>query len=108
MAAAVAISPVSGSITAKLTACQVSCSGVSNNDSGAFDSTKYPTEPQILYYFKLSASGQPTLKSNPFSTNKDGKAEWHNVLFPAAGSWTLDLNKVTGDSNVVTAAVTVN
>lgn len=105
--AAVAISPASGSITAIKTVCRVTCSAVANNDTSAFSSSIYPTEPQITYYFKLAATGQPTLKSPVLSTNASQVAAWDNVIFPAAGTWTLTINKTSDDSVTATASVTV-
>jgi hypothetical protein len=106
--AALAISPTSGNITAKLTACNISCSDEPNNDDGNYDADSYPTEPQIVYHFKLSTSGQDDLVSNPFSTNPDGAAEWPSVLFPAAGTWTLALIDESDDSTITSTSVTVS
>jgi hypothetical protein len=103
MAAAVAASPTGGASLS--TAFEVSCSGVANNDATSFDSTKYPSEPQIGYYFKFALSGQNDIKSPLFSTNAGQTAEWHEVILPAAGSWTLTINKSVDDSVVATATV---
>src|SRR5438105_9714857 len=109
MAAAVQIYPLSGSITAKLTACRVTCTGVDNNDSTAFDANKYPTEPQLLYRFRARRTGSDDLLSVPFSTNPSGKGEWPGtVMFPAAGSWTLTLRNANTDAEVATASISVS
>lgn len=107
MAAAVAISPVSGSITHLSTVCRVTCSGVANNTTTGYDATKYPAEPQVTYYLKLAATGKQTLKSPVFSTNPDGTAEWDNVIIPDAATWTLTVNATADDSVIATASVVV-
>lgn len=106
-AAAVAISPASGSITHLSTACNVSCTSVANNTTTGYDATKYPSEPQVTYYFKLAATGQQTLKSPVFSTNPNGAAEWDSVIIPAAATWTLTVNATSDDSVIATASVVV-
>jgi hypothetical protein len=109
MAAAVVISPASGSITHLVNACQITCTGVNSNTTAGYDSTKYPGEPAVAAFFKLSATGQATLKSPVFSTNAAGKGEWPgSVIFPAAATYTLDLvNNSDGTTVLATAAVTV-
>ena len=107
MAAAVVISPVSGSITHLTTACEVTCTGTDSNDSAAYDSTKYPSEPAIGYYFQAARTGSVTLKSNIFTTNSLKIAEWHDLIFPDAGTWTLTLRKSADDSIAATASVVV-
>lgn len=107
MSAAVTITPASGSITHLDTVCHIACSGVSNNDATSYSASVYPTEPQITYYFKLAATGEETLKSNVFSTNPDGTADWLGVIVPAAGTWTLTVNATSDDSVIATASVTV-
>jgi hypothetical protein len=105
--AAVAISPASGSITAIKTVCRVTCSAVANNTTTGYDPAIYPSEPQVTYYFKLASAGQPTLKSHVFSTNASQVAAWDDVVFPAAGTWTMTINKTSDDSVTATASVTV-
>lgn len=108
MAAAVSIVPASGSITHLATACEISATGLTANDSTAYDSTKYPTEPAITAYFTLSATGEPTLTSPVFASNAAGLGAWPgSVIFPAAGTWTLDLIRVSDSSTIATASVTV-
>lgn len=106
--ASLSIAPASGSITAVVSACVVSVTAADSNDESAYDDEEVPTEPEIRYYFTLSATGEDTLRSHEFSTNADGEATWINVIFPAAGSWTLALKLVEDDSTVTSTAVTVN
>jgi|ERR1041385_3641090 hypothetical protein len=108
MAAGIAISPTSGHITAKLTACNITCVDEPSNDSGAFSASTYPTEPEIVYRFRLRKSGSDDLLSNPFSTNPSGTAEWNSVIFPAAGTWTLTLRDTSDDSQIASADVVVS
>jgi len=105
--ATVTITPASGSITAVKTACYVTCATVPNNTVTGYNTANYPGEPQVTYYFKATATGQQTLKSRVFSTNPNGTADWPDVIFPAAGSWTLGVYKTSDDTSVVTTAVTV-
>lgn len=109
MTAAVAIVPTSGNITHLLDACEISCTGVASNTATGYDSTKYPSEPAVAAFFKLSASGQATLKSPVFSTNADGKGAWPgSVIFPAAATYTLDLvDNADGTTVLATASVVV-
>lgn len=107
MAAAVVIAPASGSITNQVTACEITCTGVAANTLTGYDATKYPASPEVTYYFKLAATGQDNLRSQVFSPSEAGAAEWHSVIFPAAGTWTLTANKVSDDSVTATASVTV-
>ena len=107
MSASVSISPASGSITHLSTAVNVSCSGVSNNNSAAYDGSVTPSEPELDYYFKIAKTGQDNLLSPRFSTNAAGAAEWHGTIFPAAGTWTLTVNKNSDDTVVATASVVV-
>lgn len=108
MAAAVVITPASGSITHLKDACEISATGMTANDSALYDSTVYPSEPAITAYFTLSATGEDTLTSPVFASNAAGEGAWPgSVIFPAAGTWTLDLIRVSDSSTIATASVTV-
>lgn len=107
MSASVAISPASGSITAVLTVCRVTCAGVSENTLTGYSASIYPSSPEVKCYFKLSATGEDDLVGPVFSTNADGVGAWDNVIIPAAGTWTLDLVNTADDSVLATASVTV-
>lgn len=112
MTAAVAVTPASGSIVSTETAVRVTCTGVPSNDTSAYvaptDAFDYPTEPAIVYYFKFSLSGQDDLISPLFTPASDGTGEWNDVILPAAGTWTLDLNDSSDDSTTATASVVVS
>lgn len=106
MTATLAIVPASGAITATKTVCRVTVAGAPANDSAAFDSTKYPTEPAITYYIEFVLGGVQKGKSYVFTPN-GGSHVFNNYIFPSAGAWTVNLNKVAADANVATLAVTV-
>ena len=105
--AAVTTTPASGSITHLSTVVSVTCSAVANNDTTAYSSTIYPTEPEIEYYFKFSLAGEDDLKSHLFSTNSLSVAQWDGVILPAAGTWTLDICDASDDSVTATASISV-
>ena len=108
MTAAVAVTPASGSITHLVTACRITCTGADNNTATGYSTSNYPESPQVTYYFKWAKTGSDSLKSPVFSTNSAGTAEWNDVIIPAAGSWTLTLNKASDDTVAATTAVTVS
>jgi len=101
MAAALSIVPASGAITAKESACRVSVTGA--------DSNRPPdlTGGEFTYRIRARLAGQDDLVSHAFAPNAEGKHEWDNVIFPAAGSWTLTLRDTADDSQEATLSVTV-
>lgn len=59
----------------------------------------------ITYYLTAECTGVDTLTSIRFQ----GPAqEWNDVIFPAAGSWTLHVRKDSDDSSVASHSVTVD
>ena len=107
MVAAVHVSPVSGSITHSITAVEVTATGAPANDANAYNILLSPSEPVINYYFKFAKSGQDSLISPEFGPSEAGAAEWHDVIVPAAGTWTLTLNDASDDTVKATASVVV-
>lgn len=107
MASAVAITPASGSITSKMTVCKVNVTGAAVNDASTFDADNSPSEDPILYYLKAHKTGQDALVSQRFTPNADGLFEWDSLVFPAAGTWTLDLCLDADDSADATRSVVV-
>jgi hypothetical protein len=107
--AAVHITPASGSITHLVDACEITCTDVASNTLTGYDDTKYPASPAVVAFFKLSADGEDDLISPLLSTNADGTGAWPgSVIFPAAGTWTLDLiDSSDGSTQLATASVTV-
>ena len=106
MSTTLAIVPASGSITATKTVCRVTVAGAPTNDSAAFDPTKYPTEPAVVYYLTFELGGVILGKSYLFTPN-GGAHVFNNYIFPSAGSWTVRISKASDDSSVATLAVTV-
>lgn len=107
MAAALTITPASGSVVATSSACRIDVSGADGNDSTAYDADLYPTSPEIRYYITAELGGVEMGRSHVFAPN-GGAHTWDNYIFPEAGSWTLRLKKVSDDSDVATLAVTVS
>ncbi len=108
MAAAIAITPTSGNITAKSTVCRVNVTGADANSVALYDVGLYPQEPEIKYYLLFDApAGTDDGKSYIFAPNPDGTHEFNNYIFPAAGSWTIRLRDSRDDSDAATASVTV-
>lgn len=109
MVAALAITPASGSITAKSTVCRVDVTGASVNDATAYNSTVYPTEPAFVYYLLFDApAGTDDGKSYLFSPGADGTHTFNNYIFPVAGSWTVRLRNNATGGDVATLSVTVS
>lgn len=107
MSAAVVVTPASGSITHLVTAVNTTCTGATANTTTGYDTTKYPSEPAVVYYFKWALAGQNSLYSPRFSPSESGTAEWNDLIIPAAGTWTVTLNDNADDSVKATASVVV-
>jgi hypothetical protein len=107
MAASVAITPASGSITATVSACRIDIDGAEQNDLTAYDAGAYPTAPERRYYITAEESTIEYGRSHVFSPN-GGKHEWNGYIFPHAGSWTVHLRNVSDDSSEANLAVTVS
>lgn len=109
MAVALAITPASGSITAKSTVCRIDVTGGATNTVTGYDTSKYPSEPAVVYYILANApAGTDDGKSYLFSVAADGTHTFNNYTFPIAGSYTLRLRDNADDSDKATLAVTVN
>ena len=107
MTATLAITPASGSITAAQDACRIDVTGADQNDDTAYDVNEYPASPAFVYQIRARATGQDDLLSPEFGVNETGGFSWPEVMFPAAGSWTVTLRDTSDDSQVATLAVTV-
>jgi hypothetical protein len=106
--ASITTDPASGSITAVVTAVNISCDDADANTATGYDTDNYPASPAVNYVLQASATGEDSLTSEVFSTNSDGVHMWPSVLFPAAGTWTIDLIDTSDDSVAATTSVTVN
>lgn len=100
--ATLTITPASGSITATKTVCRVDVTDAPDN--------RPPDQTGGAFSYKIvaSATGEDSLVSHVFNTSQDSKHTWNNVVFPAAGSWTLNLVDTSDDSVEGTLAVTVS
>lgn len=92
MSAALAVTPASGAIHAKQDFVRIDVTG---------------GDETIRQRIKATKSGEDDLVSHEFQPSDDGTHSWFNIMFPAAGSWTLTLYKTADDSTLATAAVTV-
>jgi hypothetical protein len=59
----------------------------------------------ITYYLTAECTGVDTLTSIRF---QGPGYEWNDVIFPAAGAWTLHVRQDSDDSSVANVAVTVD
>lgn len=103
MAAALTITPPSGSITAKLDACRINVTGADvNNEDG--------TQKRYRIRFTAPAGLEEETwsgYSHLFNVSADGKHEYNGYIFPGAGSWTVRLHDEEADTDAATLAVTV-
>ena len=94
MAAALSITPASGSITAKQTVCRIDVTGATET---------------ITQRIKITKTGEDDLVGpSDFNPSNDGTHSWFSIMFPSAGSWTATLYKVSDDSTLATLAITVS
>lgn len=107
MAIEIAITPDSGDVVAKISACRINVTGASSNDSSTYDEDATPTEEAIPYRLIASLDDEDDLVSHEFVVSQDGKHQWDNLIFPVDGTWTLDLVDQRDDSVAATLAVEV-
>ena len=103
--AAVTVSPTSG--TAVKTVFKVTATATPANTSTGYNTANYPASPQVTYRFRARLAGQSDLFSEVFSTGGDQAHTWPNVIFPAAGSWTVTLRD-SADTQIATTSVTIS
>lgn len=82
--------------------------GAAKNDSGAADLTKYPVQAELRYYVAYEKGGTEYGRSQVFGVTPDGAFQIYDYIFPSTGSWTVNLRKVSDDSSVATASVTIS
>lgn len=101
MAAALSIIPASGAITAVVTAAHIYVTGA--------DSNRPPddTGGEFTYRIRARLDGEDDLISHAFAPSADGKHQWDDVIFPAAGTWTVTLRDTEDDSEEATLSVEV-
>lgn len=95
-----------GDVIAKVTAVHISSTDLEANTSTGYDPENYPASPEVTYYFQAELAGQDDLRSQVFAPN-DGHGEWHGLIFPAAGTWTVHCRKVADDTSVANLSVEV-
>lgn len=105
--AAIAITPASGSVIAKVSVCRIDVTGVDSNDTTTYDAAAHPTEQAVRYRLLAHKSGQDNLVSPEFVTSAAGKWTWDNLLFRASGTWTIDLIDTRDGSTAATKSVVV-
>ncbi len=104
MAAALTITPPSGSIQAQLDACHIRVTGADqSNEDGTQKRYRIRLTPPAGLE-EETVSGYSEL----FNVSFDGKHEWNGYVFPGAGSWTVRLYDEEEESDVTTLAVTVS
>lgn len=108
MAASIAIVPASGSVISVVSACRVTVSGASTNDITTYNPVAIPSEEAFTYRLVGSLTGQQDLVSAEFQVGSTGHWVWDNIIFPAAGAWTIYLIDQSDDSVTTTLAVTVS
>ena len=105
--ATITADPVSGNITAVVTAVNISCDDADANTATGYDTDNYPASPALVYHFRARKSGADDLISEQFSTNSDGVFMWPSVIFPSAGTWAVSLRDAA-DAQIATTNVTVS
>jgi hypothetical protein len=108
MSVAIAITPASGSIVSKHTACRVDVTGADVNDPTTYDAGRYPTEDLITYYLSFEKAGADTGRSQLFQVAADGGFTFNSYIFPDAGTWAVHLRKASDDSSSANISVTVS
>ena len=95
-----------GDVITTETAVHISSTDLPANTSTGYDAAIYPASPAVNYYFQAELAGQDDLRSQVFGPD-DGHGEWHGLIFPAVGTWTVGVFDVADDSEVATTNVTV-
>lgn len=108
MSVTITPTPASGSITHGIDAVNIAIAGAPANDTSAYGTAVYPTEPAITYIIRARLAGQDDLVSEVFTpAAAGGTYTWLDLIFPAAGTWTVTLRKTSNDSQSATANVVV-
>lgn len=104
--ASIAIVPAAP--VAIVSVCRVNVTGADPSDETAYNVQLYPTSPEIRYYLSFEKAGVVFGRSQVFSPASDGTFEFNSYIFPAAGSWTIHLRRVSNGSSAANRAVTVS
>lgn len=108
MVVALVLTPTSGNIVSKKTAVNVQVTGATANTTTGYNSSNYPSSPEVRYYIKASLAGQNDLKSYQFAVDSSGTHLYQDLIFPAAGTWTVTVNKASDDSVAATTSPVVS
>lgn len=108
MVVALVLTPTSGNIVSKKTAVNVQVTGAAANTSTGYNTSNYPASPEVRYYIKAALTGQNDLKSYQFAVDSSGTHTFYDLVFPAAGTWTVTVNKVSDDSVAATTSPVVS
>lgn len=101
--ATLAITPASGSITAVKSVCRVDVTNAADN--------RPPDDTGGEFRYRLKAygvAGVDDLVSHEFNASYGGAHQWNSLVFPAAGTYTLDLVDTSDDSVEATLEVVVS
>jgi hypothetical protein len=99
VAAALTLTPASGSIVHAKTQVRVDVTGASSNDASG---------DEIRLRIIGTHAGTDDLVSHEFAVSHDGKHSWYGPTFPVAGTWVLTLTDTSDDSSVATANAVVS
>jgi hypothetical protein len=89
-----------GTVVEVLTAAHIELAGVESNEADG-------TERRYYVRAEHGDGDHDDLRSHVFGPSFTGKHTWENVIFPVAGSWTLELRDVSDDSVEATDTLTV-
>lgn len=107
MSVTITVTPASP--VAKVDACKVLVEGLTLNDATTYDAGHSPSMDEVRYYLTFELGGAVKGKSHVFACNYGEDYDgFFNYIFPEAGSWTVRVSKVVGDTSVQTQAVTVS
>ena len=112
-----AIVPVSGAITAERTVCRITVAAAPDNTLTGYDGTilntptgqkQYPASPAEPYYIAFVLGGVEKGRSYIFTPSADGDHVFNNYMFPAGGTWTLNLVRTRDSGTETTLSVVVS
>jgi len=101
MAAAITVTPASGSIISKKTVCTFAIAGTEANDVSEFNAAIYPTEPEHRFVLTMVVGGVEVGRTQVFGTTPVGEFQFNGYIFPSAGTYTVQLYDVTIPANPI-------
>lgn len=103
----IAITPASGSVIHITSACRIDVDAAPDLDASTYDVDDVPTEVSFVYKLVATLAGQRDLVSSTFTPNSEGKWTWDNLIFPAAGTWAVNLINTADDLSDASLSVVV-